>query len=167
MHAKVKEFLDKKRREEAIAKAEYLISLGLEDEDKRDVIRKYSSIKSAEFSQYDKEKKMYYCDVELMRPVEVTDEEYKEILKYAPLKSNSSDDVIAERGISWASVIYTIAQFGLIIDIGVTIIQLLIFGLDSLWVTLGISLSYVILCYPFLMGFAKIVEAAEKFLKEK
>ena len=83
MHAKVKEFLDKKRREEAIAKAEYLISLGLEDEDKRDVIRKYSSIKSAEFSQYDKEKKMYYCDVELMRPVEVTDEEYKEILKYA------------------------------------------------------------------------------------
>ena len=96
MDEKVKQFLDEakakeqKATEEAIAKEkkeknDFLVSLGLIKEKKRE----YSDTLAPGFSLWDPEAKKYYADVSIA--VDVTEEEYEEIKKYAKLQNFTVD----------------------------------------------------------------------------
>ena len=104
MNAKVEEFLNLKKAEEKKRRDEHLVSLGLVDESKTVRGRKYSRFWSEEYEQYDGDKDMYFCEKEVYAPLEVTDEEYCEILKYAP-ENVVKCDVEKTSGTNWGGVI--------------------------------------------------------------
>ena len=92
MNPKVEKFLsemkESKANEAKRRRDEHLISLGLVDESKRIESRKYSQYWSKKYPNYDKYKDMYYSDTEQPLPIEISDEEYEEILKIAPLSES-------------------------------------------------------------------------------
>lgn len=95
MDAKVKEFLEtakaKEREEFEKKRDKHLISLGLIKETKKE----YSDYYNWEYATYDDEVKKYYRKVHI--PVEVTDEEYDEILRVSP-PATKIEEVVIEDG---------------------------------------------------------------------
>lgn len=95
MNTKVQEFIDKRKKEEKEKelkqREELLISLGLIDESKTKRERKYDEryFKGAKF---DEGKNMYYTESIEYHTIEVTDEEFEEILKYAPVENKDKKD---------------------------------------------------------------------------
>ena len=84
MNAKVQEFIDKMKEIEKTKKEEKLISLGLIDESK--TITKRKTIDVDQFTtnaKYDSINKEYYVETNEYFAIDVTDEEYQEILKYS------------------------------------------------------------------------------------
>ena len=167
MNEKVKEFIDKmkeaEKADEIKKKEELLISLGLAE---LAVVRKYSENRDFVYDKFDDEKRLYYVDVESLVPIEITDEEYGEILKYVTIFKKRDKDDVVEKGTSIAKGINMMAN---VITAICVIGGLILFGVlddDLMWLPICVLISGVIY-YPFLMGFAKIVEAAEKFLKAK
>ena len=164
MNVKAQEFINKmkaeQREKELELRAEHLISLGLIDESasKEEII--YSD-------GYD-EKQKYYKKVEVKVPIEVTDEEYREILKYAP----RTDKKLAKKVLtSWANIIEAIADILLIINIVGGIILCLILANsyrtdDFAWVPIVAALVYGLFYYPLIVGFSRIVAIAERKLQE-
>ena len=175
MNAKVQEFIDKKKselkEEELKKREEHLISLGLVDESKSVEGVVYFDIwDGSEECKWDEEKQRYVKRSYVPAPIEVTDEEYQEILKYAP-KERTETGVKKEPDTTWGNAINTIANILLAINIigGVTLCIILsndYSTADFAWIPIVSALTYCILWYPLILGFSKIVKAAEKTLQE-
>ena len=83
--------------------------------------------------------------------LEVTDEEYREILRYITSKENT-----LEKTTKWSNVISVITLI-------VLIIVIVSIAIDSFIPIVYVGIYFVIYI-PFMIGFSKIVEAAEKYL---
>ncbi len=163
MNVKVEEFLNLKKDEEKKRRDEHLVSLGLVDESKTVRMRKYSRFWSEEYEQYDGDKDMYFCEKNVHAPLEVTDEEYKEILKYAPQISEKTKMKPAS-GFKWGNVIKVIAIISLFLGLIANLFMFVV-GFD-LWECVG-NIIIIFLFFPFVMGFSRIVSAAEKYLRKE
>ena len=95
MNPKVEEFIRKAKEQRQIEEKKerdiLLISLGLVDETKTIEIVEYSATKDEEHKFIDPQKKMFYKKDVFPAPIDVTDEEYNEILKYIPSKDISKN----------------------------------------------------------------------------
>lgn len=183
MNVKVEEFLNLKKAEEKKRRDEHLVSLGLVDESKTVRGRKYSRFWSEEYEQYDGDKDMFFCEKEVYAPLEVTDEEYKEILKYAP-ENVVKCDVGKSSGTNWGGVIKVMAYVYLIVGVIANLFLLLgidkpsdyDFGVEAELARQAaeqartecfISLVFIVISFPFVMGLSRIVSAAEKYLRKE
>lgn len=183
MNAKVEEFLNLKKAEEKKRRDEHLVSLGLFDESKTVRMRKYSRFWSEEYEQYDGDKEMFFCEKEVYAPLEVTDEEYCEILKYAP-ENVVKCDVEKISRTNWGGVIKVMAYIYLIV--GVIANLFLLSGIDKpsdydfgVEAELArqaaeqaqneciISIVFIVISFPLVMGLSRIVSAAEKYLRKE
>ena len=165
MNVKAQEFINKmkaeQREKELELRAEHLISLGLIDESasKEEII--YSDGYDGYGWLWDDEKQKYYKKVEVKVPIEVTDEEYREILKYAP----RTDKKLAKKVLtSWANIIEAIADILLLIMVVGGFILFIM--LDVAWVPIVAALVYGLFYYPLIVGFSRIVAIAERKLQE-
>ncbi len=164
MNAKVQEFINKMKEEqkakELIKREEHLISLGLLDEEKtkRGIVYldNWDGTKDCKF---DNEKNKYYKESYVPAAIEITDEEYQEILKYAPIIEEKKE-VKKEFQTTWANAINITATIFLVLNIIGAFILAIEFG----WIPIVIALTYCILWYPIIIGFSKIVAFAEKNL---
>ena len=165
MNVKAQEFINKmkaeQREKELELRAEHLISLGLIDESasKEEII--YSNEYDGLGWQYDEEKQMYSKKVKNFCPIEVTDEEYQEILKYAP---RTDEKVVKKVLTSWANIIEAIADILLLIMVVGGFILFIM--LDFAWVPIVAALVYGLFYYPLIVGFSRIVAIAERKLQE-
>ena len=184
MNAKVQEFIDKMKEEEKERELrhkeeekklrdKHLISLGLVDKEKSTQTIEYSTNWKNGFDEWDADKKKYYRKVEVNSPIEVTDEEYQEILKYAQLieKEKEPTKDVERKDTTWADRINVIAKILLPLNIIGGIILCIIFASDSsadvfAWIPIVSALTYCIFWYPIIVGFSKIVKVAEKNLQE-
>ena len=95
MNPKVEEFIRKAKEQQQIEEKKerdiLLISLGLVDETKTIEIVEYSATRDEEHKFIDPQKKMFYKKDVFPAPIDVTDEEYNEILKYIPSKDISKN----------------------------------------------------------------------------
>lgn len=168
MDAKVQEFINKMKEEEKKQRDDKLISLGLTDENKKTVIREYLNYKRYD-AKYDETKKQHYIEKEVESPIEVTEDEYQEILKYSSFIKNETTETTEIKDISttWASTIKVIANILLVLNIiGGFILWIVLVDKDFAWIPIVSALSYCILFYPLIVGFSKIVAVAERKLQE-
>lgn len=169
MNAKVQEFINKMKEEEKRIRDEKLISLGLTDDNKKTIIREYINYDRYD-AKYDETKQQHYIEKEVEYPVEVTENEYQEILKYSSfIKSETTE--IKDISTPWASTIKVIANILLVINIigGLILCSVLADRYDTkdfFWIPIVSALSYCILYYPLIVGFSKIVAIAERKLQE-
>ena len=178
MNTKVQEFINKMKAQqeekELRQRKEHLISLGLVNENNSFVGKKYfDKWDGTSACHWDNEEKKYYKKVEQKDALEVSDEEYLEILKYCPL-SDTKDTYTKEdtkRIVStpWGDAIKTIAHILLAVNLigGFILFALLSSSYstqDFAWIAIVLGLTYAILYYPLIIGFSKIVAAAEKYL---
>ena len=167
MKAKVQEFINKmieeQKAKEVIEKEEHLISLGLIDEEKtkRGIVYldNWDGTKDCKF---DNEKNKYYKESFVPAAIEITDEEYLEILKYAPKGQEKVEKTKESTKTTWANAISITATIFLVLNI----IGALILAIEFGWIPIIIALTYCILWYPLIVGFSKIVKVAEKTLQE-
>ena len=169
MDAKVQEFINKMKEEEKRQRDEKLISLGLTDENKKTVIREYLKYNRYD-AKYDETKKQHYIEKEINYPIEVTEDEYQEILKYSSFIKNETIEV-KETSTTWADAIKVIAIILLVLNIiGGFILWLVLADdydtKDFAWIPIASALSYCILYFPLIVGFSKIVAIAERKLQE-
>ncbi len=165
MNAKLESFINQKR-------TEHLISLGLVDESKPIKKRKYTNVYQAGYH-LDPVKNLYYTEVTEYEPIDITDEEYQELLKYAPIEKEKYS-VTIERApdTTWSNAIKVIANvlLALIILVGIIVFFVLLDSYYSsafAWIPIATILSYCILWYPLIVGFSKIVAFAEKNINLK
>ena len=170
MNAKVQEFIDKmiekQKGEELKQREKHLISLGLIDENKNTYLTS-KVYPNEEGWHFDFKEQVYYKGTK--SAIEVTDEEYQEILKYAPIKEKI---VTAEEAkTTWANAINVIANILLVLNIIGGIILFIILSSDYstddfAWIPIVSALTYCILWYPIIVGFSKVVKVAERALQE-
>jgi len=168
MDAKVQEFINKMKEEEKKQRDDKLISLGLTDENKKTVIREYLNYKRYD-AKYDETKKQHYIEKEVESPIEVTEDEYQEILKYSSFIKNETTETTEIKDISttWASTIKVIANILLVLNIiGGFILWIVLGDKDFAGIPIVLALSYCILFYPLIVGFSKIVAVVERKLQE-
>lgn len=163
-YTSAQEFIDimeeKRKKKELEIKNKILIHLGLVDKEKS--YREYQPHWVDNDCKWDEECKKYYK--ENLVPLEVSDEEYQTILKYV-------EDEIEEstpKSTKWGKRVQAIAWIELI-----SIIILSIIGLtetDYEWWVYLLMISLILICIlpPFciLVGFSKLVSAAEKYLRK-
>ena len=169
MNAKVQEFINKMKEEEKKQRNENLISLGLVDETKKTIVRQYINYYRSD-AKFDEEKKLNYIEKEVYEPIEVTDEEYKEIVKYSAFGEVKIQET-KEISTTWANAIKVIANILLALNIiGGFILWIVLADSykteDFAWIPIVSALSYCILYYPLIVGFSKIVAVAERKLQE-
>lgn len=174
MNVKVQEFINKKKSElqekEIKQRNEHLISLGLVDESKSvEGVVYFDVWDGSKDVKWDEEKQKYSKRTYIPAPIEVTDEEYDEILKYAPI--DKKDEVKKEVETTWANAIKVIANILLVLNIIGGIILCMVLSSDYstediAWIPIVSALTYCILWYPLIVGFSKIVKVAEKNLQE-
>ncbi|MBO5720951.1 MAG: hypothetical protein J6R61_05445 [Bacteroidales bacterium] len=171
MNPKVEAFINKKKEELRIKdierRREHLISLGLVDEDKTELRTIYLDYwDGIHECKFDKNKNKYFFKDYRPVPLDVTDEEYEEILKYAPIEDRMDKKKTKSEAKSegkWSKTIGVAATFILFI----IIIGSLFFSFDQeSFIPLLYAIVICLIYYPFIMGFSKIVEAAEKYLKK-
>lgn len=167
MNNKAQEFINKmkaeQREKELKKRGKHLISLGLIDEEKSKEEVVYSDVRDYSNDwKWDKEKEKYYKMVQIKVPIEVTDEEYQEILKYAPVIENEVEEIIKpEPETPTSNAIRIIAIILLILMlIGGVILSLSL----GEWIPIVSAIIYSIFFYPLIIGFSKIVKVAEKQL---
>ena len=162
MNAKLESFINKKR-------TEHLVSLDLVDESKPIKKRNYTNVYQEGYH-FDNVKKLYYEEVVEYEPIDITDEEYQELLKYAPIENKKYSVTIEHaNNTTWGNAIKVIADvlFALNILVGVIVFFVLLDSYrtdDFAWIPIATTLSYCILWYPLIVGFSKIVAFAEKNL---
>lgn len=178
MNAKVQEFIEKMKAEEQKRREEHLISLGLIDEEKSFIGKKYfDKWDGTSTCHWDNKERKYYKMVEFKDALEVSDEEYLEILKYCPLTGTKETtkpiEESKEQKVStpWADGINTIANILLAVNIigGIILFVMLSSSYstkDFAWIAIVLGLTYAVLYYPLIIGFSKIVAVAEKFLEK-
>lgn len=169
MNAKVQEFIDKMEKEEKRKRDEKLISLGLIDENRKTIRRVYINCKIPK-AKYDNVKNQYYIEKLDYAPIDVTEDEYKEILKYSSFAKVETAE-IKEISTTWAKAIDVIAKILLVVNIigGFILWRVLedsIYTDDYAWIPIVFALLYCILYYPLIVGFSKIVAVAERKLQE-
>ena len=170
MNPKVEEFINKMKEKQEKEKKEYLISLGLIDETKSiDTIDFFDEWDGTKECQWDYNAQKYCKKVQKYEALDVTDEEYQEILKYAPIsepqilnKSKSNKKQVSQT--KWANVIYTITIILAFIIVVIGAIYATV--IESFLPIVYISI-YLAIYIPSIIGFARIVEAAEKYLEKK
>lgn len=167
MNIKAEELINKIKEEQKSQREEHLISLGLVDKSRKHTKRVYID-KYASGAKLDSSKNQYYFESEEFAAIEVTDEEYREILKHFPLPDNKNTDKTETR---WANIINRVAN--ILIPINLVIGIVMWFILDDSYITRKMALipmfaaiAYCVLFYPLIIGFSKIVAVAEKRLKE-
>ncbi|MBE6307896.1 MAG: hypothetical protein E7087_01135 [Bacteroidales bacterium] len=177
MNAKVQEFIDKmmekQKEEELKQREEFLISLGLIDEEKTKRGIVYLDIwDGTKDCKFDNEKNKYYKESFVPAAIEVTDEEYQEILKYAPLITREKEQ---KAEATKSSLEKTIEIIGIILVI-ISVIEIFMMigdlsncssdsiAYQQLTANIGVR-SVQCLYLPLILGFAKVVGAAEKYLK--
>lgn len=164
MNAKVEEFINKKKdelREKELRKREkHLISLGLIDENKtkRGIVYldNWDGTKDCKF---DEDKNKYYKEGYVPVAIEVTDEEYQEILKYATAEEETT--ALKKIKTTWGYTIEIIAYWYLVLSIIATIFLFYDSGYSGVVMLLSTTVTF-----PFIMGMSKIVTAAEKYLQK-
>ena len=166
MNAIVTEFINKKKEEqkekELKQREKHLISLGLLDPSKSiERIAYFDAWDNTKECKWDAENGKYCKITQQYAAIEVTEEEYQEILKYAPLILDQSKkkENIQERTV-WADTISIVALIVLILNIIGGIILATTYGWIAIVTTLVLCLHY-----PLIVGFSKIVAVAEKNLK--
>ena len=175
MNPKVQEFIDKMKAEqnskELKEMEELLLSLGLVDENKSKEELIYSDVR--EYGDNDwkwDEKENKYCKkIQAKLPIKITDEEYQEILKYAPTKKEVIGEIKTEKETPTANTIKSIAKIFLILNIigGIILFIILIENQETVvfaWISIATAIIYSLLLHPLIIGFSKIVKAAEKQL---
>lgn len=171
MNRKIEEFLKAKKETEKKKRDEHLISLGLVDETKSTIHREYCE-GNRPGSKYDEDKDRYYIEHVEAVPLEVTDEEYREILRYAPIEDGDRKNVTTP----WANIIRRLSYVYLFCAVVINIIMSVAkykqaCGLyEDAGVTLAQDIVYSILVtliyFVSIMGISKVVGAAEKYLQE-
>lgn len=165
MNAKLESFINQKRNK-------HLVALGLVDESKPIKTRKYTKGYEPGYH-FDQEKQLYYTDVVTYEPIDITDEEYHELLKYVPIEYEKNDVTIeSTNNTAWSNVIKVIAKILLGLNILVGIILYFVMAdsyktEDYAWIPIVSALTYCILWYPLIVGFSKIVDFAEKSIDIK
>ena len=168
MHSKLEVFLNEKREQErrkALAEREaHLISLGLVEEWTKERVEYFDEWDCTKSCTWDEKLQKYSKVVQAPVPIEVTDEEYAQILKYAPIEG--SKDKTKKRGLrgkrTWAGTIEIIAV--LLVVLSCVSVVLLAGVEQSMFSYLLLILPCVIVTFVLMMGFAKIVAAAEEIL---
>lgn len=152
MNPKLEKLITELNAQKAENRANHLKTLGLVDETK--TVRKYVDWNAGTYEGYlyDEDKKQWYT--ETAAPIDITDEEYEELLK---LLSETSIKKITPK--KTTSVTAGFFKFLALLSILVGVVAA--FAADNFFVLL-----YVVLVSPFLWGFAKIVEAADKYLSK-
>lgn len=104
-----------------------------------------------------------------------SDEEYQEILKYAPVSESTAEQVNGNTSKrTWSNIIKTIARIYLIGGILINLFTLLMLDRDYIsddvfYQFLGeslITIFFISVSFPFVMGLSTIVAAAEKYLRK-
>ena len=177
MNPKVQALIDQKRKEEDIKrdqkskddgfmKEQYLLSLGLIDEEKSS----YKKIYKDEYEDgclWDEDKEQWYKEESDIVLLDISDEEYQTLLKYYPptdylVNFKPKDKTTLE--LTYSEIITVTAKIFLIVTIVGCLILAFIVD-DSVWVGVIIILGFInTLYYPLIIGFSKIVAAAEKYL---
>lgn len=166
MHERVKAYIDNQKRiaeeQKNKKKAEKLVDLGLFDV----VYKPEGENASLEYCIFDAEKQNYYK----MIPIEVTDEEYNEILKY---------EVVQEKNTKNFSIVSVLGFFGWLficigffygIFAGAGVVAASGFILDEVFsgsvaFSLGVAISIwapSLLYGSLLLGFAKIIDLLQE-----
>ena len=156
MNPVLQEFIAKAKEEKRKQREKHLVSLGLIDENKS--YRDYYDYYKADLDlKYDREKGQYYKDI--YTPIDITDEEYEELLKWLPKENKVETNVSRYSGsIVGFSIIYLILSI---------ICGVISFMFGSYFIGIGIALIISgVITYIFFRGFANIVEAAERYLSK-
>ena len=158
----VQEFIDamkeKQKQKEQEAKNEHLIRLGLIDKEKSN--REYFPYFVNNKCKWDEDLGKYY--IEKPVPLEVSDEEYNEILKLAEAEVELEEEK-PKKSSNWGNAIEVIAWIAFILTIIPSIFIFIVSKFD--WVACLLAIS-AIPSFCLLMGFAKLVSAAEKYLRK-
>ncbi len=165
MNLQLQLFINEKKAEQKRKRDEHLISLGLIDENKTTKKIKYYEY-LVEGARLDSEKQLWYVEVEEPAPIDITDEEYEELLKYTSITTSTTQQ---EKNIKtpYADTINAISVIFLILSILVIFYSFILFANgENGWVlfTTGIVCC---LSYPFYCGFSKIVAMAETYLQKQ
>ena len=155
----IKTMEEKHKKEELEIRNKILIHLGVVDKEKS--YREYRPYYVNKECKWDDEVCKYY--IEKPVPLEVSDEEYQKILKYAEAEIEK-DEEKPKKGAYWGDAIATIAWIVLILTI---ISCIFIFIASEFDLTACLLIISAIPSFCILMGFAKIVSAAEKYLSKQ
>ena len=179
MNAQLEAFINEKKAEQKRKRDEHLISLGLVDESK--------TIKEKTYFSYNlegckRDNTGFYKEMIKYTPIDITDEEYEELLKYSPITTSTTQqdknnkllvkeekkDEPKKQSKKWSSWIDKIAILSFIASIISIIAGIALCGdgeeSGMILVIAGISGC---LYFPMIKGFAKMVEAAETYLQKQ
>ena len=168
MNAKVQEFIEKMKTEEQKRREEHLISLGLIDEEKSFIGRKYfDNWDGTTGCHWDNNENKYYKEMKIEVALDVTEEEYQEILKYCPLTTKvEHSKQFKSKETTYSDAINIVAKILLIGNIlGGILLFLKLSDSYISWVVIAIAILNA-MYYPLIKGFAKMVALAEKELAE-
>ncbi|MBQ5887865.1 MAG: hypothetical protein IIW77_01145 [Bacteroidaceae bacterium] len=158
-YTSAQEFIDimeeKRKKKELEIKNKVLIHLGLVDKEKS--YREYLPYWQNNDCKWDEGACKYY--IERNVPLEVTDEEYMKIVEYA---EEEIEEEKPKKGTKWGTAIEVIAWIGMICIIISSIISFVNNGFR--WAELVWIIS-IVPSFCLLVGFSKIVSAAEKYLR--
>lgn len=155
----IKEMNEKQKKKEQEIKNEVLIHLGLIDQEKSH--REYFPYWVNDKCKWDEEVGKYYIGKNV--PLDVSDEEYEEILKYAEFDFEVEEiEKKRKKSTNWGKYIEFIAWIVLMLTIIPSIFIFIVgFQWDVFLLVIGAIPSFCIL-----MGFAELVSAAEKYLRK-
>ena len=130
-----------------------------------ETIEYYDAWDGTKECQWDYNAQKYCKKVQKYEALDVTDEEYQEILKYAPISEtqilNNKKHISQTK---WANVLY---KLGLILSIIILIAGIVVSVVAKSFLPMFYVILYVVLYIPFVIGFARIVEASEKYIEKK
>lgn len=159
MNPQLEKYINSKKQEQQKKyeqqRDELLMSLGLVDGSKTKVERVYSDLLLAGY-RYDDALRKYYFDKEIKLPIDITEDEYQELLKYVskeeqPVKSEINKDA-SENLIALNKVLKVLAIISLIIGIILTVFGLVDINY-SWWNPL-----------PFIIGILSVVSSIPLFI---
>lgn len=144
MDEKVRVFIDEKKNEK-------LISMGLIKEIKRE----YGPY-SMKYSKYERETKQYYCEVPV--PIEMTDEEFEKVCRYAEIEVNEPPQKDANEKTNLKNAAEkTLGTFNtIVLIIGlllafICVIAGIVINIEQSWI---LVLSGIIIIIPFILSWA-------------
>lgn len=156
MNPVLQEFIAKAKTEKQRQKEQHLISLGLIDKEK--TTREYNDYYDLQcFPNYDRELEKYYK--EEIHPIDITDEEYEELLKWLPKENKVESNISKYSGsIEGLAIVYLILSL---------IAGVICCFIEAGFILIGIALIISgFITYIFFRGFANVVAAAEKYLSK-
>lgn len=167
MNAKLEEFIKLK-------KEEHLVSIGLIDGYKEDIVYLDYWDRDVESNcVWDDAKQKYRKKIQRPIPIQVTDEEYQELLKYAPIHqdaNNNKNEDNVEKVTEYSKTIKTISNILFVVNLIVGIIGLIMLFNEDYAIVGIIMFVYALfgaLFTPIISGFANIVAIAEKSINLK